>query len=270
MVIIMNYWTQLSADLAQQRNYLDELYKVYPITPNLRREISEDSEKKVRLAFENRNNVMLVKELLKLDLFRIKDSYVAYLKKDETAIDRNPQTVNRIAGTLFQMGIDEIIEKCTEPKETNRQIGPMFKNWINKGTIGAEIFKHAESFLNYDENCIFNASDAELEKFARKYLGYTREKGIDFIAKFNHKYVIAETKFLTDMGGHQNAQFDDAVSTMQSSFENKTVSEEVISIAIMDGVLFIKGKNKLYKYLQNNPDKIIISALLLREFLYSL
>ena len=34
----MNYWTKLSVDFAQQRNYLDELYKVYPITPNLRRE----------------------------------------------------------------------------------------------------------------------------------------------------------------------------------------------------------------------------------------
>ena len=107
----MNYWTKLSVDFAQQRNYLDELYKVYPITPNLRREIPKKREDKVREAFENNNNVMLVKELLELDLFPIKDSYVAYLKRDRSAIDRNPQTINRIAGTLFQMGIEEIIDK---------------------------------------------------------------------------------------------------------------------------------------------------------------
>lgn len=266
----MNYWTKLSVDFAQQRNYLDELYKVYPITPNLRREIPKSREDKVREVFENNNNVMLVKELLELDLFPIKDSYVAYLKRDKSAIDRNPQTINRIAGTLFQMGIEEIIDKCTEPKETNRQIGPMFKRWVDKGTIGVPIIHNAENFLNYTDNCIFNASDAEMEKFARKYLGFKREKGIDFIAKFNNKYVIAEAKFLTDMGGHQNAQFDDAVRTMQASFEEKTVSNEVVPIAIMDGILFIKGKHKLYKYLENNPKQTIISALLLREFLYSL
>lgn len=26
----MNYWTQLSIEFANQRNYLDELFKVYP------------------------------------------------------------------------------------------------------------------------------------------------------------------------------------------------------------------------------------------------
>ena len=266
----MNYWTKLSVDFAQQRNYLDELYKIYPITPNLRRQIPKGHEDKVREAFKNNNNVMLVKELLELDLFPIKDSYVAYLKRDKSAIERNPQTVNRIAGTLFQMGIEEIIDKCTEPKETNRQIGPMFKRWVDKGTIGVPIFHDSDEFLNYSDNCIFNASDAEMEKFARTYLGFKREKGIDFIAKFNNKYVIAETKFMTDMGVHQNAQFDDADRTMQSSFHDKKVPIEVIPIAIMDGVLFIKGGHKLYKYLENNPEQTIISALLIREFLYSL
>ena len=265
----MNYWTNLSVDFAQQRNYLDELYKVYPITPNIRREISKNCEEKVREAFDKNNNVMLVRELLELDLFPIKDSYVAYLKKDKSAIDRNPQTINRIAGTLFQMGIEEIINKCTEPKETNRQIGPMFKRWLDTGAIGVPIIKEAEKFLNYNENCIFNVSDAEMKKFAKKYLGFKREKGIDFIAKFNNKYVIAEAKFITDMGGHQNAQFDDAIRTMQTSFEDKIVTNEVIPIAIMDGVLYIKGNHKLYRYLENHPEQIIISALLLREFLYS-
>lgn len=131
----MNKWTEISAEFAQQRNYLDELYKVYPITPNLRREISTETEKN---------------------------------------------------------------------------------------------------------------------------------------QKFNNKYVIGEAKFLTDFGGHQNAQFDDAVRTMQSSFEYKNVCNEVVPIAVMDGVLYISGNNKMYRYLQNNSNQIILSALVLREFLYSL
>lgn len=57
---------------------------------------------------------------------------------------------------------------------------------------------------------------------------------------------------------------------MQTSFENKTVPNRIIPIAIMDGVLYKKGKNKLYHYLEDNPDQIIISSLLLKEFLHSL
>lgn len=129
----MNYWTQLSIEFANQRNYLDELYKVYPISPNLRREIPEDKIKCIQEAFDLRDNEELVRQLLDIELFPIKDSYVAYLKRDKTSLKRNPNTVNRIAGILYQMGFDAIIDKATEPKETNRQIGPMFKHWLDKG-----------------------------------------------------------------------------------------------------------------------------------------
>ncbi len=98
----MNKWTETSAEFAQQRNYLDELYKVYPITPNLRREISKETESGIRQAFNDKDNEKLVKSLLRLDLFPIKDSYVAYLKKDSGALNRNPQTINRIAGIYFK------------------------------------------------------------------------------------------------------------------------------------------------------------------------
>lgn len=47
----MNYWTQLSIEFANQRNYLDELYKVYPISPNLRREISAESSQAIESHF---------------------------------------------------------------------------------------------------------------------------------------------------------------------------------------------------------------------------
>ncbi len=30
----MNYWTQLSIEFANQRNYLDELFSVYPTIPD--------------------------------------------------------------------------------------------------------------------------------------------------------------------------------------------------------------------------------------------
>ena len=267
----MNYWTSLSADYAKQRNYLDELYRVYPIVPNIRREMSTGLWEKIERAYHERNNIELVKSLLKTELFPIKDSYIAYLRKDLIAIERNPDTVNRIAGCLIQMGLDKIYEKCTEPKETNRQIGPMFKRWISQGTLGCSICTNAEEFLSLDSNAVLNMSDSAMKAFAKYYLGYNRDKGLDLIARFNNKYIIAETKFLTDFGGHQNAQFFDAIATLNSELTiPNRLDAEVIKIAIFDGVLYIPGRNKFYQYLTNNPNDTIISSLLLREYLYAL
>lgn len=266
----MNYWTQLSRDFASQRNYLDELYKVYPISPNSRRPISQEKELKIKRAFDSRNNSELIRQLLSLDLFPLKDSYVAFLKRDPAALARNPETINRLAGNLYHLGFAEMMDKCTQPKETNRQIGPMFKRWLDQGTLGAAIIRSSAAFLASTSNCVFNASDLEMQKFAHQYLGYNREKGIDFIAKFNDKYIFAETKFLTDFGDHQNAQFADAISTLSAPLAAKAVPNEVIRIAILDGVLYIKGHNKMSKYLEEHTEQLIMSSLVLREFLYSL
>ncbi len=267
----MNLWTEMSVQFATQRNYLDELYKVYPISPNLKREIPTDLLKGIQKAFQVKDNELLVKTLLKWELFPIKDSYVAYLRRDPSSLTRNPQTVNRLAGMIYDMGYDIVLDKCSEPKETNRQIGPMFKYWLDKGTLGTKVYKNTDDFLNNQkENAILNVSDIEMRKFAMEYLGYEREKGLDFLARFNGKYIVGEAKFLTDFGGHQNAQFHDAVSTITSNFHSSALNAEVIPIAIMDGVLYIKGKHKLYKYLEKHKEQIIISSLLLREFVYSL
>ena len=131
----MNYWTELSIEYANQKSYLDDLFQVYPTIPEGIREINEEKWRKVEQAFENQDNITLIKELLKLDLFPIKDSYVAFLKRDSSSIERNPKTINRICGRLYEMGLDKIFEKCTEAKETNRQIGPFFRRWLNKKSI---------------------------------------------------------------------------------------------------------------------------------------
>ncbi len=260
----MSYWTDLSIEYANQRNYLDELFRVYPTIPDGIRCINEDCWTAVEDNFHRRDNVELVKSLLKCELFPIKDSYVAYLKRDNTSIERNPQTINRLAGRLYEMGLDKIYKKCTEPKETNRQIGPLFKRWINSGALGV-VPVDLEAFVANSENAILSASDTEMAHWCAENLNYTRDKGLDFVARFNGKYVIGEAKFLTDFGGHQNAQFDDAISTIETQNVNAT------KIAILDGVVYIEGSNKMHTQLLEKAEEYnILSALLLREFLYSL
>lgn len=206
----------------------------------------------------------MIKQLLKLDLFPIKDSYVAYLKRDSSSIKRNPRTINRICGRLYEMGLDKIFERCSEPKETNRQIGPMFKDWLKRKSLGIDPVP-LNDFLNNDKDAILDAGDKVMMDFAREHLEYKHNKGLDFVGRFNNHYIIGEAKFLTDFGGHQNAQFNDAISTI------KTKKVNAIKISILDGVLFIEGKNKMYKAItETYKDHNIMSALVLREFLYQL
>lgn len=260
----MNHWMKMSIEYANMRNYLDDLFRVYPTIPDGIRDINDERWESVTAAFTRQDNISLITHLLYLDLFPVKDSYVAFLKRDHGAIERNPETINRLCGRLYEMGLDKIFEKCSEPKETNRQIGPLFKRWVHSKALGiAPVNLH--EFMSSTGNAILEASDFEMQQWAKEQLGYTRNKGLDFIARFNNKYVIGEAKFLTDFGGHQNAQFEDAIATLKAPTVN------AVKIAILDGVLYLKGKNKMYKAITEDfSNENILSALVLRDFLYSL
>jgi hypothetical protein len=260
----MNYWTELSIEYANQRSYLDDLFRVYPTIPEGIRDIDNQRWINIELAFKKRNNNDLIKELLKLPLFPVKDSYIAYLKRDNSAIERNPKTIDRICGRLYEMGLNKIYENCSEPKETNRQIGPLFRRWLNSKSLGVKPVNLNK--FNYNcNNAILDGSDKQLMEFAKKFLNYKNSKGLDFVGRFNNKYVIGEAKFLTDFGGHQNAQFNDAIRIF------KTKNVNAVKIAILDGVLYIKGNNKMYKDITGKYKNYnIMSSLVLRDFLYQL
>ena len=260
----INPWTQMSIEYANQRSYLDDLFQVYPTIPDGIRDIEKDVWKNIEKAFKKQDNAALLTNLLQLDLFPIKDSYVAYLKRDSTALERNPATAQRLCGRLYEMGLKKIYEHSTKPKETNRQIGPLFRRWLNKKSLGLNPVG-IDEFLKKKGNAILNASDREMAIFARKQFGYKHNKGLDFIARFNGKYVFGEAKFLTDIGGHQNAQFNDAIATI------RTKTTKAIPIAILDGILHIKSRSKMYREITGKHRKRnIMSALVLREFLYQI
>jgi hypothetical protein len=262
----INWWIKLSIEYANQRSYLDDLFSIYPTIPEGIRDIDHDLWQKVEFFFQNKDDLNLLKTLLKFKKFPIKDSYVAYLRHDPSALDRNPKTVRRLASRIYELGLSELYKLCSEPKETNRQLGPMFKRWLEKGYLGFPLL-NVEGFRETTEDAILIASDEEMKQYAREYLGYNRDKGLDFIARVNRKYVIGETKFLTDFGGHQNAQLEDAKQTLLAS-----VKEGVIKIAILDGVLYIPGNNKMFRSItqEDLKNKNILSALILREFLYAI
>ena len=255
----------MSIDYANQRSYLDDLSQVYPmILGENRDDIEEESWKNIKKAFKKHDDIALITHSLKLDLFPIKDSYVAYLRRDKTALERNPKTVQRLCKQLYKMGLEEMHEHSTKPKETNRRIGPLFRQWLNKKSLGLNPVK-VEEFLKKKGNAILDAGDREMADFAKEQFGYKRDKGLDFVARFNGKYVFGEAKFLTDIGGHQNAQFNDAITTITTPHTKTT---KAIPIAILDGVLYIKSRGKMYKEITGKHRNLnIMSALVLRKFL---
>ena len=260
----MNYWTDLSIQFANQRNYLDELFSVYPLAPDVLRELNTTTWKSVELAFQERHDTELMRGLLKLDLFPIKDSYIPYLRRDKTAIERNPETVKRICGRLYEMGLEKIYARSSEPKETNRQIGPLFRRWLHQKTLGLPLLSEL-AFLATDENAILDGNDAQLKQFARSHLGYHEQKGLDFVARMHGQYIVGEAKFLTDFGGHQDRQFADGLTLLKNS------AVKALKVAIYDGILYIKGRSHFYTFLTTHQEEYnILSSLLLRDFLYAI
>lgn len=255
----MNYWTELSIEYANQRSYLDDLFHVYPLNPGGIRSIHENTWQQIENAFKEQDNDKLIRELLKMKLFPMKDSYVAYLKKDRSSIERNPKTIDRLCGRLYDMGLEKIYEKCSEPIETNRQIGPMFNNWIKKKSIGITPVLLNE-FLSSNDDAILGGSDTDKMSFAKSQLNYYRNKGLDFVGRFNGKYIIGEAKFLSSDIGLKNSTFKNAIEPKDTSVTN---------IVILDGEIYKAHNSKFHRLIKDPKNNYnIISVLFFREFLY--
>lgn len=54
----MNHWIQLSIEYANQRNYLDELFRVYPTIPEGCRDINPDYWENVGKYFNERERIV--------------------------------------------------------------------------------------------------------------------------------------------------------------------------------------------------------------------
>lgn len=264
----MNEWTKRSVELANKSNYLDRVSEIYSITENEPRKVSAAFRQTVKEKFDARDDEGLVRALFGGKLFPVKDSFVPYLRKDKTALARNPETVKRIAARLYALGYPAVMEACTQPKESNRQMGAKFRRWIENGATGCAVCSTEFEALSAEGDFVYIASDEKLKAFAEAHLGYTRaDKGLDLVVRKNGKYVIAEAKFITDFGGHQADQFEDAVKIFGSL---RPCGETVIPIAVIDGVPYMKKTTKMYNYFQKHKEQPIFSALFLKAFLQTL
>jgi len=73
----MNKWTQKSIELANSPGYLDRLSEVYLVTREAKRVLSSEIKAQLKDAYDERDGARLVRALLELEKFPMKDPYVA-------------------------------------------------------------------------------------------------------------------------------------------------------------------------------------------------
>lgn len=258
-----NFWVHRSIDLANASGYLDRLHTVYPVMQEGGRTLPPELKIELEKIYRSNDDAALVRKLLSLRneyRFPIKDPYAAFLGKNPKFLEFNPCTVARIAQSIRTLGFEGMIASLEEPKEFNRQIGTLFKKWLPQ--LGYP-FLSPQAFEGGPQIAFLQGSDRILQTFANEKLGCQLQKAPDFVAKVREKYVVGEAKFLTDHGGHQNAQFEDALRLLEG------VEGKAERIAILDGVVWIKSSTKMYHRVCE-LEKPTMSALLLKEFLESL
>ncbi len=256
----MNKWVKRSIQIANSPGYLDKLYEVYPVVQEAERRVTQEVKRELEESYKTRDNLTLIKKLLDLPKFPVDDPYVAFLRKDEIFLKYNPQTVNRIAERIRGMGFAAMIEAIEEPKMASRQISKLFKKWLFQ--IGYPFLPESE--FETDKGIAFlKGSNGQLKDFANRKLGCGLEKNPDFLAKVGQNYLIGEAKFLTDYGGAQNANFEDALRLLRGK------KGKAIRIAVLDGVVWIKDSTKMYRTVCD-LEEIVLIALLLKDFLESM
>jgi len=254
----MNRWIQKSISLANSQGYLDKLFKVYPIELGDTRDVPDSIKKEVKKAFRTENKVNLIKELLRLPKFPIDDPYIASLRRHPFLLTKNPETIERISKKLFSMGLDAVLELAGKPKSPSRQLGHSFKKWLRD--LDYPFLEEGE-FKQCSDIAFLEGSDKKLKEFAIKELGIRElRKGIDFVLKKRDKFVLGEAKFLTDYGGTQNNQFNDAISVAKIKKDN------VIGIAVLDGIVWFKSNAYIHRTIKT-LNGIALSVLLLENFI---
>ncbi len=255
----MNPWAKKTVTLAKTEDYLDRLYAVYP-NDSETRIVDADVLASIEKSFNRREGASLLEQLLNLDKFPMKDSYVSFLRIDRSAMKRNPKTVKRICDTLYNMGFDKVKEGIIEPKEANTRRGQQFRNWAMVN------FKHVEldKFINSTRGVIFlEGSEKEVLDFCNVKLKLGLMKRPDFVAKSKEKYVVGEAKFLSSTGGNQGRGFKDAIDLASKA------SGTAYKVAVIDGVLWIQNGSQEFNSIKTST-VCALSALLLNDYCKSL
>jgi hypothetical protein len=255
----MNHWAEKTVDLVTTQSYLDQLQKIYP-HEEAERDITEETVQEIRTAFANAvaigNPTELIDQLLSLEKFPYKDSYVGILRKDRTALERNPETVNRVFDRLKAMDVEQLIAGIKQSKEANTRRGPQFRAWLNQQypVVSLEDFQKAK-----DQIVLLGGNEKDGLDFCNVVLKLGITKRPDLIVKAGSRYIVGEAKFLSQTGGNQGRGFEDGMKLATLATGN------AYKAFVLDGIVWLEKGSQIYKDIDNS-NAMILSALLLDEY----
>lgn len=255
----MNEWSKRTLQLVAEQDYLDKLQKVYPHEEG-ERDVEQSVLDSIRQSFNKRDERALLDQLLSLERFPYKDSYIGFLRKDRTSIDRNPETIKRICDRLCAMGIEGIISGATQPKEANTRRGNQFSDWTKSqfNWVGLDEFKKSKQGI-----IMLDSTELEARNFCNTVMGIGISKRPDMVAKAGHHYIVGEAKFLSSTGGNQGRAFDDGMGLAINSSGN------AYKVFLLDGIHWIERGSEQYKRI-GYGNAAVFSVLLLHNYLKSI
>lgn len=258
-----NPWVQRSFEIATEPSYLDRLAEVYALPLPVLRPLSSKIRKRIVEAFQY-DDAMLLRALFELfpkgDFrFPYREPYIGFLRLNPEAVDVNPRTIARICERIRAMGSNGVIRSLEVPKESNRQMGPMFKNWLRDNYHSLP----QDDFLKSREDIkLLEGNDKELMDFANVQLNCGLTKRPDLVGKSGGRYIVGEAKFIGYTGGNQDKSFRDALGLALKP-------TKATMVAILDGIVWLPTSGHMFSELENFTGNAM-SCLVLREFLSSL
>ena len=290
-----NHWAAKSFELMLNTAYLDDLRKnIYSVFDNPLRPLSTEEKKTFRKLYKGSDDVKLFRFLLAQKRRPINDSYFASFSsagsntkgnskgKLDKLVQNNPSTIGEICARVRKLSAEDCIKKMAAPKDPSRQMGQKFSQWLKKKY---HCEKDEDDFLKSKKGIVvFDApSDDAINNFVKEYLcdkiprkdETGEEKGIDFLLKYRKGgkdiFFCGESKFLTDNGGTQNNQYNDAITFITSKNWKPKPEKKVVRCAVIDGVCWMNWKNnKMKKGIDKlTSSQYAFSALLLDDFIKS-
>ena len=252
----MNEWSERTLRLVLEQDYLDRLQEIYPQEEG-ERDVAQAILESIKQSFEKKDEKTLLEQLLRLEKFPYKDSYVGFLRKDRSSIERNPRTVRRICERLYALGLEGLSNGVTQPKEANTRRGNQFGDWVKSQfrMVGIDEFKRSQTGI-----VSLQATELESRNFCNTEMGVGISKRPDLVVKAGRHYVVGEAKFLSSTGGNQGRAFDDGIGLATNSTGN------AYKVFILDGIHWIERGSEQHRRIKYGS-AAIFSVLLLHDYL---
>ena len=126
----LNPWIKQSIDLFQNEAYLDRILDIYPFDVAAHQRLYYNFRRELISAHNQRNTELLVELLSTPKKFPYEDPVWYLLKNIRDCIEKNPEQIDRVARSLYNMTAEETVIRLEAPPKINTQVGPMFHTWL--------------------------------------------------------------------------------------------------------------------------------------------